>query len=320
MYHTLVRTIIVLPLLLKNCLRIISELLHLIASIRLPPTGMGSLPMGGLHSRFRRSCQISPHHTNADDNDSTKDRHRKDFIVLIWEKFFARLHHGLGVDFNQQHNDHQPLRGRSTTARVDCRGSESLANEEKTHEFHRPTNPTRTPSHTHREHSESYHQHRNGGSSSTSELRTTFCNSSTDSSISTNDSTHLQRQSPVTIDPTLVSLPRDRSRSPALPCTRPNKKQSIYASNDVLDPKDEEITIANAEIMYAKATWRMYERITNARKAQLMARQHGIQRFHIPSVPVSNVNTSYPRIESPNQMENFHPASVDDDAFFEMDH
>lgn len=117
---------------------------------------------------------------------------------------------------------------------------------------------------------------------------------------------------------------RHRSRSPALPLTRPKSNLHLaYASNDILDPKEEELTIANAEIMYAKATWRMYERITNARKQQLMERRRlvhvdanggvgggtngtgngtkngsstcgwGQQRFHVPNTNVHPINDDY---------------------------
>mmetsp|Transcript_7093 Transcript_7093/g.10165 ORF Transcript_7093/g.10165 Transcript_7093/m.10165 type:complete len:297 (+) Transcript_7093:331-1221(+) len=63
-----------------------------------------------------------------------------------------------------------------------------------------------------------------------------------------------------------LNVARLRSRSPALPFQRA-KKKSAYCTNDFSDPEEEEVTIAQAEKMYARCTWRMYERIMSARSS-----------------------------------------------------
>jgi len=66
-----------------------------------------------------------------------------------------------------------------------------------------------------------------------------------------------------------------RSQSPAVNM----KRKGLLTSNGVPDPELEEISIAHAEIVYSRATWRMYERITSSRTASAVAHQ----RFCLPA-------------------------------------
>lgn len=67
-----------------------------------------------------------------------------------------------------------------------------------------------------------------------------------------------------------------RSQSPAVNM----KRKGLLTSDGVPDPKLEEISIARAELVYSRATWRMYERITSSRTAAAVAHQ----RFCLPAV------------------------------------
>lgn len=86
---------------------------------------------------------------------------------------------------------------------------------------------------------------------------------------------------------------RHRSRSPALPCVKTNQNPS-FATRGMNNPEVEEVCIAQAEVMYTKATWRMYERITSYRTATAITNQ----RFSLPAVqPRTDVDTALPLIE-----------------------
>lgn len=72
--------------------------------------------------------------------------------------------------------------------------------------------------------------------------------------------------------------------SSARPHIKPEQK-CISTSTCIRDPEPEEISIAQAEVMYSEATWRMYKRITRSRTATAIANQ----RFCIPNaVPRSD--------------------------------
>lgn len=80
-----------------------------------------------------------------------------------------------------------------------------------------------------------------------------------------------------------------KSRSPARPYIQ-TKQECVFASDGINHPEPEEVSIAEAEFMYTKATWRMYERITSSRTAAAVANE----RFRMPNVlPPSNGNVAY---------------------------
>jgi len=85
---------------------------------------------------------------------------------------------------------------------------------------------------------------------------------------------------------------RHRSRSPTPPYVKTSHKPSFTDRGN--DTELEEVCIAQAEVMYTKATWRMYERITSFRTATAVSNQ----RFCVPAVqPRSDVNTALPPTE-----------------------
>lgn len=67
-----------------------------------------------------------------------------------------------------------------------------------------------------------------------------------------------------------------------------SEQKSTYAC--IRNPEPEEISIAQAEVMYRQATWRMYERITLSRAAAAVTKQ----RFCLPNVLHESVNDVYP--------------------------
>jgi len=77
------------------------------------------------------------------------------------------------------------------------------------------------------------------------------------------------------------------SKSPyssVLPHVKPEQK-CISTCTCIRNPEPEEISKAQAEVMYSEATWRMYKRITSSRTATAIANQ----RFSIPNaVPRSD--------------------------------
>jgi len=97
-----------------------------------------------------------------------------------------------------------------------------------------------------------------------------------------NDSSHIDRMnSPNDRHPTKTEngvSSSQRSRSPALPYVK-MKRRCLLTSSTASDPELEEISIAHAEVMYTRATWRMYERITSSRTKATVVNQ----RFCLPT-------------------------------------
>lgn len=84
-----------------------------------------------------------------------------------------------------------------------------------------------------------------------------------------------------------------RPHSPALHYVNTNYNP-YFTARITNNPEIEEVSIAQAEAMYTKATWRMYERITSFRMASALSNQ----RFCLPDVqPRSEVDISLPPSE-----------------------
>jgi len=64
------------------------------------------------------------------------------------------------------------------------------------------------------------------------------------------------------------------------------KHKCILASDGINHPEPEAVSIAKAEIMYTKATWRMYERITSSRNDVAVTNE----KFSIPNVILLSKN------------------------------
>lgn len=82
------------------------------------------------------------------------------------------------------------------------------------------------------------------------------------------------------------------SPSPARPYVEA-KQECIFVSDGISHPEPEVISIAEAEVMYTKATWRMYERITSSRTAAAITNeQFSIQN----SLPPSDGDIAFPPV------------------------
>jgi len=73
---------------------------------------------------------------------------------------------------------------------------------------------------------------------------------------------------------------KTNSPSPARPYVE-DQQECIFVSDRISHPEPEVISIAEAEVMYTKATWRMYERITSSRTAKAIANE----QFNIQNEP-----------------------------------